>query len=174
MKKKILVDFLLPFLAKQIDSQRSIVIIVISQTVYSSMFLKEFMEDEAETFDDIRQFESWIYQLIRILTENAESKNETIRKYCYRGIGNLSYLTNLKNNPKLIDLNLAHDDLFVLTNDQASAVFKILLRGMEDFSPICVKEALSSFQRIVEGLNPIELADSLSEICGELRVSFER
>jgi len=52
-----LVDFLQPFLAKKVESQRSIVIIAISQIIYSSMFLKDFTDEETDFFEDFNLFE---------------------------------------------------------------------------------------------------------------------
>lgn len=107
---------------------------------------------------------------------NIETKTEIVRKYCYRGVGTISYLSSLKDNQKVVDNNISASgqNLFALNDRYSAAIIKLILRGMDDSSQQCVKETLASFQKIVDSLNPDLLLENLSDFLNKLRNSFER
>jgi len=110
---------------------------------------------------------------LNILLNSIETKAEVIRKYCYRGVGNVSYLSSLKDNQKVINYNLSNDNLFTFNEQYSTAIIKLILRGLDDSSIQCIKEALASFQRVIEALNPDFLLEYLGELLHKLRNSFE-
>ena len=116
----------------------------------------------------------WIFQLLNLLIQNVESKNDIVRKYCYRGVGNISYLSSLRSNSKVMENNMAREDLFTINDSTSSLIIKMILRGVEDSSSRCIQESLDSFQRIVESLNETQLYSNLGEISHKLRICFER
>jgi hypothetical protein len=179
-----LVDFLNPFLSKKVQSHKEVVIIVIAQTIFSCIHLQEFTVDDSEFFADFKLFQeyltisplrfSWLLSLIDILIDNIESKSEIIRKYCYRGLGKVSYLLSLKDNPKMHEKEVSLEDFGNELLKRSTKIIKIFLRGLDDPSKICIKEAMAGLQRMTDILNCADIAEACSDICHKLRQSFER
>jgi len=67
------------------------------------MFLAELTDDYAEFFPDFEAFQDWIIKIANAMIELVENKSEIVRKYCYRGLGNITFLHNLKTNPKIVE-----------------------------------------------------------------------
>lgn len=97
-----------------------------------------------------------------------------IRKYCLQGLGNTFYLSNLKENPRVMESHVRTDGLCALDQTIATSVLTVLVKGIQDDSILCIREALGSFLRMLTLFDLHHLENQIETICTRLRQLLER
>ena len=72
----------------------------------------------------------------------TEEKQNTIRRYSFKGLGNLARLLSQKTK-QVNEESKEKEDIF-LDIDRAVQIVKALFLGMEDHNEACAREALAS------------------------------
>ena len=98
-----------------------------------------------------------------------------IRKQCFKGIRNISYIYQLQNNPKIRQIETESNKNFtILSTEKLYHIFTIMIKGFDDQSDFCIRECLITYKKITEIVPLTELGSILSQINQRIYICFEQ
>ena len=108
------------------------------------------------------------------LINNIDHKNDMIRKQCFKGIRNVSYIYKLESNPKIRQLEADSKNFVILSREKLYQISTVMIKGFDDQSDCCIRECLGSYQKITEITPPAELGSIIPQINQRICVCFEQ